>query len=280
MRISTLGLLTHPTRPVGDLPRICAEICKREGIRLYAEKTAGLSEEYTLSTQELAQRSDALLVLGGDGTILHAVARLGNIQRPVLGINTGTLGFLTVGGAERLDEAIVALSHGKYCIENKMRLIARFQGEETLYTALNDLALTRGGYPRVMRAQARVDGAVAMNFNGDGLVVATPTGSTAYSLAAGGPIVAPGMDCFLLTPVSPHTLSVRPTVVSASSMLEVEVFPRGEDGGIVLEVDGLCRRTLEKPATLQIWRSPEPVSLIRLGDQQFFERLRGKLIGS
>ena len=98
MRISTLGLLTHPTRPVGDLPRICAEICKREGIRLYAEKTAGLSEEYTLSTQELALRSDALLVLGGDGTILHAVARLGNIQRPVLGINTGTLGFLTVGG--------------------------------------------------------------------------------------------------------------------------------------------------------------------------------------
>ncbi len=277
MKIQTLGLVVNPGKPEGKalLPRVVTA-CAKAGISLLQPPMAGeLLPRIPLD--EMAKNADAMLVLGGDGTILHTLATMGRHIRPILSVNIGTLGFLTECAPDQMDEAIVRLAAGDYRLEERMLLHARLEGDERVYTALNDVVVTRGSFTRVVQVDAFVDGALAVRYSGDGAIVASPTGSTAYSLAAGGPIVAPGMDCFVISPICPHTLSSRPMVVSSLSRVRFQFSPRGDDGGMLLSVDGAQCRILHEDAVLHIRRSERTLPFIRFHDHRFFELLRSKL---
>ena len=276
MRVTSLGLVVRANRKSGDLPRICEALCLQHGIALWACPAAGLSPSLTLPEDQLAGRCDALLVFGGDGTILHAASLTGGKNIPILGVNTGTLGFLSACPPEDLPKCIALLAEGSFRIEERMQLQAVLDGTGERFTALNDIAVTRGRYSRVLDLTLLVDGEPAMQYRGDGILAATPTGSTAYSLAAGGTLVDPRLSCILLTPVCPHSFSVRPVIIPADLSAEIRVGLRAPDGGAEIAVDGLCRMTLNASSTITVSRSPSTVSLIRIGDARFFHTVREK----
>lgn len=278
MKIQTLGLMLNPGKPEGRalVPGVVTA-CKNAGVALIAEAATPCDPQLKVTIDELLQTADALLVLGGDGTILRAVGCMKETIRPILGINVGTLGFLAECAPEALDEAVGRLAAGDYRLEERMLLHARLDGEETVYTALNDVAVTRGSFSRVLQVDASIDGALAARYTGDGTVIASPTGSTAYALSAGGPIVAPGLECFVLAPICPHSLSSRPMVVSSTSHVRLTFRPRGEDGGMLLSVDGAHCCILHETAALNIRRSERRLPFVRFGGDTFFSLLRNKL---
>ena len=278
MKIRTLGLLLNPAKPAGYVlvPDVIAA-CGKAGVTLMAEPDVGCDAALTAPMTEILREADALLVLGGDGTILRAASYMGDIIRPVLGINLGTLGFLAECAPDALEEAIGRLAGGNYRLEQRMLLHARLSGEDIIYIALNDIVVTRGSFSRLLQSDTYIDGNLAARYSGDGTVIASPTGSTAYSLSAGGPIVAPGLDCFILSPICPHTLSSRPLVVSATSQVKLLLHPQGHNGGMLLTVDGAERRILYEDTVLHIRRSERTLPFIRFAENRFFQLLRSKL---
>lgn len=279
MKIHTMGLLVNPMKPdVGELVVRAMEACARVGILLIAGPDVGPGPWREAPMEALLQEADALLVLGGDGTLLHAAACMGESPRPILGINLGTLGFLAECAPEEMGRAIECIAAGDFWLEERMLLSAHIEGRKERYTALNDIVVSRGSFARMVQVEAYVEGVLATRFVGDGCVIASPTGSTAYSLSAGGPIVFPHLSCFIITPISAHTLSSRPIVVSADSKLRVVFRPKeGLDGGMLLTVDGAKRRMLRESTVLSITKSDEALSFIRVGREKFFESLRVKL---
>lgn len=280
MKIQTLGLFINPEKPEGRrlVPEVAA-VCQAAGITLLAEPTVQIAAEMgrAVSIDEMMREADAALVLGGDGTILRAIGCMHEHLRPVLGINLGTLGFLAECMPGQLAEAVGRLARGDFWLDKRMLLHVRLEGEDEVYTALNDVVITRGSFPRMIHASAYVDGALAARYEADGSIIASPTGSTAYSLSAGGPVVAPNVDCFVLSPICPHTLSSRPIVVSAAAKVRMELTPRGEDGGMLLTIDGAQCRILRGKAILNIRKSERTLSFVRFDEDGFFTLLRNKL---
>lgn len=275
MKIQTISLYVNQEKAdaLALVPSIEAA-CAQVGIQVVHEVTGyGDTDEPVGDMHE----TDAVIVLGGDGTILRAIGRMGGRLRPVLGINVGTLGFLAECMPEQASEYIYRLAAEDYWLERRMLMEAWIEGETERYTALNDIVVARGSFSRMVEASVFADGALAARYAGDGAILATPTGSTAYSLSAGGPIVAPGMACFVLTPICPHTLSSRPMVISASAQVRMELVPRGDDGGMLLAVDGIQGRTLQAGTVLHVCRSERTLPFIRFGEDRFFDLLRGKL---
>ena len=278
MKIQTIGLVLNPLKPESEalVPEVVAA-CAEAGVALVAEPSSHLAPHRASSSAEFLQAADALLVLGGDGTILRSLRYMEGRLRPILGVNLGTLGFLAECTPDNLREAVARLARGEYRLEERMLLTARLEGDEEVHTALNEVVITRGSFPRMVQADSYVDGALAVRSDGDGMVVATPTGSTAYSLSTGGPIIAPGLDCLVLSPICPHTLSARPLVVSAQSCLRLEVRPRGEDGGMLFSVDGQQCRFLREASVIHIGCEPQRLPFVRFGEDRFFALLRNKL---
>ena len=233
---------------------------------------------------------DALLTLGGDGTLLRGTRWLAGREAPVLGVNLGHLGFLTSCAADSFDDGLEALATGRYTVEQRMMLEARLipeggsaetppfgtpmLGGATRWFALNDVVLHKGGFARVVRLHVAVDGEEIATYAADGIVIATPTGSTAYSLSAGGPVVVPTVESLLLTAISAHTLAIRPLVLPPTA----EVRVRAEDGPdeLLVTVDGQVGTTFRAGATLVVRRA-RPVRIVRLEGDTFFARLRRKL---
>lgn len=278
-KIQSLGLFVNTTKAEARalVPDIVTA-CSAAGIALLAEPVVRLaSVAAAASIEEMLQEADAVLVLGGDGTILRAIDCMQGNYKPILGINLGTLGFLAECMPCDLHASVARLASGAYWLEQRMLLRARLEGEDAVYYALNDIVVTRGSFGRMIHADTYVGEALAASYEGDGAIVASPTGSTAYSLSAGGPIVSPDLDCFVLTPICPHTLSGRPLVISAASAVRMEVTPRSEDGGMLLTVDGAQRCILHERAVLHIRRSERTLPFIRFGEDDFYELLRGKL---
>lgn len=278
-KIQTLGLFINPMKAESRLlvPDIVTA-CLSAGITLLAEPSVSIATPASAVTiDEMVRESDAVLVLGGDGTILRAISCMQGDFKPVLGINLGTLGFLAECMPDDLFTSIARLADGDYSLEQRMLMRARLEGDDSVYTALNDVVITRGSFARMIHADIHVRDMLAARYEGDGTVIASPTGSTAYSLSAGGPIVEPCMDCFVLAPICPHTLSSRPLVVSASARLRLELTPRGEDGGMLLSVDGLQCAILHSKAVLHIRRSEKTLPFVRFNGDCFFELLRNKL---
>ncbi len=222
---------------------------------------------------------DAMLSLGGDGTLLRAARLLDGRPVPILGVNLGRLGFLTSCAGHELEECVRRLGAGDYMVEPRMTLEAAAVGPDGTrhhgWRSLNDVVLHKGGFARVIRFAVWVDDEPVGTFAADGVVVSTPTGSTAYSLSAGGPVVVPTVESIVLTPVSPHTLAIRPLVLPPSA--EVRIL--GEDGAseLLATVDGQVGARLSGAEALVVRRAEQPVLVARFHDASFFERLRRKM---
>ena len=266
-QIERLGMLVHPEKPeAARLARRLAEICREKGPSLVPVDSRNASALADV---------DVVAVLGGDGTILRVLRLMGEKMVPVLGVNLGTMGFLAECAPEALEEAVRRLAAGDYRLEERMLLrVEREGGERAL--ALNDVVVSRGACQRVLQADVTVDGQAAARFSGDGLVISSPTGSTAYSLSAGGPVVVPQLDCIVLAPVCPHTFSARPMVVSGESQIEAALAPRGAGGRLMLSIDGGDGIALER-AVIRVRRAQERLPFVRFGENRFFSSLRGKL---
>jgi NAD+ kinase len=222
---------------------------------------------------------DLLLSLGGDGTLLRGARMVSPFGVPVMGVNLGFLGFLTSVAPAELDRAFADLVAGRVVSDKRMVLKARVVAADGTpresFLALNDAVLHKGGFARVIRLGIYADGQEVGTYRADGIILSTPTGSTAYSLSAGGPIVSPTIDCIIATPICPHTLAVRPLVLPATEKVEVELLSASEE--LVLTVDGQDGAHLAPGDRLIVERAPNSLHLVRLPGQTFFDTLRRKL---
>jgi NAD+ kinase len=222
---------------------------------------------------------DALVTLGGDGTLLRGARLLRGAPVPVLGVNLGKVGFLTAAAKDGIDDALERLATGNYVTEERGTLQASIvpsRGEPTpLPVALNDVIIHKGGVARLIRLSVQVNGQDVGNYSADGLIVATPTGSTAYSLSAGGPIVVPGVSALILTPIAAHTLAVRPVVVPADAHISIRAIrPWAED--LLVSVDGQQAMMLGADDRVDLESGATPVLLVRFRPD-YFARMRSSL---
>jgi len=240
-----------------------------------AEK-AGLSSE--LSPEEVPVQADGMIVLGGDGTLLYAARLMEGREIPILGVNLGSLGFLTDVAAPELKDTLVRFISGQTAVCERMMLEAVVEdglGKRETFSVLNDVVVNKGNLARTIRLQASINGAFLTVFNGDGLIIATPTGSTAYSLSAGGPIVHPTLSAVIITPICPHLLTNRPIVVPESSVVEVNLV--SGDGNVSVTLDGQVGTEFSEHHRLTVRTSAHKILLVEPPDRDHFEILRTKL---
>lgn len=244
---------------------------------------AGIDGRDTVHADELASQVDLVIALGGDGTLLAAANRIAaaGLDIPIAGINFGSLGFLTEVTLGELYDAMASVLEGTAAIESRMMLQATIRAEDDDEPrfdrlALNDIVITRGSLSRMIDLEVRLDD-FATRVKADGLIIATPTGSTAYNLSAGGPIVEPAVDAFVMTPIAPHTLTNRPVVLAAST--EVRVRPLFEDvkTEVYVTLDGQQGRELERGEEVVITRAARRLNLVRASGRDYFDVLQQKL---
>jgi len=236
----------------------------------------------TVTSDELPHAADLLLVLGGDGTLLAVADRVSQAGRdlPILGVNFGHLGFLTEINFPELYALLESAIAGRAAIERRLIMRARVlrAGERIAeHMAFNDVVITRGALSRIIELAVSVGGEFVARFNADGLIVASPTGSTAYNLSAGGPILHPAVDALILTPIAPHTLSNRPVVIPASAPVLVAPTAHDPDQEVVLTLDGQTARPLLPGDTVEVSRHETPVRLVKSPASSYFDVLRRKL---
>jgi NAD+ kinase len=222
---------------------------------------------------------DALMTLGGDGTLLRGARVIAPYPVPILGVNLGRLGFLTCCNVDQLSNALMRFARDDYIAEPRMALRARVLDvrgtEREHWIALNDVVLHKGGFARVVGIRVAANGEAVATYAADGIVLSTPTGSTAYSLSAGGPVVFPTLETIVVTPVSAHTLAIRPVILPSSA----EVTLNAEDGPaeLLVTVDGQVGTTFSTGETLSVRRAEGDVLIIRFPGTTFFSTLRQKL---
>jgi NAD+ kinase len=277
---SKLGVIGQPDyeRLPGALEAV-RRIAEREGLTLHAEDA--LRDLLPDAEPFDPAGIHLLLTFGGDGTLLRGARMVAAHHIPVLGVNLGHLGFLTSIPPDELEDYLERLTAGDYFLDVRFTLEACVVGADGKcsdpYIALNDAVLHKGGMARVIRLGIRVgpDDEVVGTYSADGIILATPTGSTAYSLSANGPIVVPAVDCILATPICPHTLAVRPLVLPASTVITVEVLTTSQE--LTLTVDGQEGECLLPGDRLVVRKGRPTVPLVRFPPQSFFGTLRRKL---
>ncbi len=218
------------------------------------------------------ERPDFIIALGGDGTLLAAAASIGNRGIPILGVNLGGLGFLTDVTRAQLPTILNAVQHGRYRLEKRMVIRAQF--DKTVLYALNELTISTSVPGRVVEFSATINGEYMCRFVADGIIIASPTGSTAYSLATGGPILLPHTEGIVLTPIAPHTLSVRPLVLPARSKVDIEI---GQKGKAILVADGQRRRRISNGQCIRFEKADYCIRLIKPLPATFFKTLKEKM---
>ncbi len=251
---------------------------KKPGVREAVETTrARIEREFGVVAVDLEGGLDLsqldakwALVFGGDGAILSAARRMGDRPLPTLAVNFGRLGFLTEVDARQLDAALDSVRDGRFQLKERMRLTASV--DEWSYDALNDVVVTGVQSGRVFHVSCRIGGEEAFAYAGDGVVVATPTGSTAYSLAAGGPLLDHDLEAIVITPLCAHTLSQRPLVIPARQPLEFRLHEEEQRGQVI--VDGQVSRQIDATERVVVRRADRPFVFIRLGVLSYYGRLR------
>ena len=226
----------------------------------------------------IAGRADLAVVVGGDGTLLTAARMLGDRQIPVLAVNHGSLGFLTAVTLDELYPALERVMAGEFVSDFRMMMeVSVIRGAElvTRYRALNDAVINKGTLARIIELEARVDGQHVSSFRSDGLIIATPTGSTAYNLSAGGPIIFPSMEAMVVTPICSHTLTNRPLVLPPG--VKIEVTLRSAQDEVYVTVDGQVGLPIHVDDRLRIEKSDVEVQLVAPAGKNYFDVLRGKL---
>jgi NAD+ kinase len=281
MRTKTIGLIAHTEKTgVAKLARDVIREFKERSLEVIVEnETAKIAKQKAGgSIVQIAQRSDLIVVLGGDGTILNVVAMAGKNLKPIFGINVGSLGFLTCVNSSAYREAVDAIVSGRISYSKRALLAVELRTNKRVLStvhALNDAVVSRGDLSRLIKLNARVNGEALTEFNADGLIIATPTGSTAYSLSAGGPILSPESGVFVITPICPHVLTNRSVIVSDSSVIEIS--PGSMEYPTFLSVDGRDPVRLPPKAQIAIRRAKAMLQLGFLPDVSFFSVLRHKL---
>lgn len=280
--MTRVGLIAKPDAPAA--PRVIRQVVEwlaTHGMTAVLEKeTAGLLPSASVqaaSKAELPGQVDLLIVLGGDGTLLSMARAVGDLGVPILGVNLGGLGFLTATTLEEMLPALEAVRVGGMAIEERMVLGARLiRNGQTVgeYSALNDVVITKSAMSRIVDLSVSVGGRHATAYRADGLIISTPTGSTAYNLSTGGPILFPTMDAVVLTPIAPHTLSNRPIVIPASERIEVTLL---DDQDVMLTMDGQVGVPLRERDTVEVQKAAARIRLLRFPQKDFFSVLRTKL---
>jgi len=258
------------------------QVLRQQGCRLFAldEDVAALpAGASAVSPEQLGSSIDALAVLGGDGTFLYGAGLVADHGVPLFGVNLGSLGFMTQFGRSEAVAAIQAASQGRLPIEERMRLAVTIRAAngaagETRH-AVNDAVLAQRSIARLLDLEARLDGTPIATYKADGVIVSTPTGSTAYTLAAGGPILTPDLEAIVLTPICPHTLTNRPLIIPAE--MGVRVVSRAHDEEAYLTVDGQVGSPLETGDAIECCLGDYDVLLIKPPQKTFFDVLRQKL---
>jgi NAD+ kinase len=278
----TIGIISRPRRTIlaEIVPPLLAWLKERGvGTRIDAETASPLNHgEAGKTRHQIAQEADLLLVLGGDGTLLAAAREAAPRGIPILPINLGGLGFLTSFTMEELYPALEDALAGRAAIsERVLLLVERTQAGNTLteQRVLNETVVHKGTLARMIELELYIDGGFVCRYRADGLIVATPTGSTAYSMSAGGPIVHPAVESILITPICPHTLSDRPVVVQDGSKIELRMAENSDS--VFLTLDGQTGVPLHASDRIRITRAAERLKLIHPANKTYFEILRNKL---
>ncbi|MBD3167554.1 NAD(+) kinase [bacterium] len=277
-----LGLLGNPHKEkiVKILPTYI-EWLEQEGIdHVVADdfrRIEGIEDRAFVSAEKVVDSSDILLSFGGDGTLLNTIRLLSGREIPVCGVNLGGLGYLTEVRSGELTARTRELLAGNWTLDARMILETWVEGGgcEGPWYALNDVVVDKAGYSRMIRLRTHVDGRYLNTYRADGLITATPTGSTAYSLSAGGPILEPNMDALLVMPISPHSLTNRPLVIQYDKKVSVE--PESLQGVVVLSVDGEVACEVPNEAIIHVQRAPFTAHLVKFEGRMFYEILRQKL---
>jgi NAD+ kinase len=276
-----VGIIAHTGKTgVAELVTAVAKEFSRLSIAVSLEKeTAALvGKTSSSSIAEVAADSDLLVVLGGDGTLLSVADQLGAEIKPIFGINVGSLGFLTCSSSTAYRDAVEAIAKGRITFSERTLLDVRVdtgKGKQSAFIGLNDAVFSRGEVSRLIRLRTLVNGEPLTEFNADGLIVATPTGSTAYSMSAGGPIMTPESGVFVITPICPHVLTNRSIIVSDNSLIEVQVAER--DYPVFLTVDGRDPVGVEAGAVVAIRKAEKTLPLAVMPNVSFFSVVRQKL---
>lgn len=289
-----VGFLLKRDQPDAiGLCQVLVQAVRGRGEREAVLRDRELPPEFdTVTEDELAHGLRLLIVLGGDGTMLYAAGLLGEARVPMLGVNLGHLGFLTCCSPAEAEAMLHRALDGQLAVEERQRLRCRVlratePGSEppgaapaalqlvAERIALNDVVLSQPAQARLFELDVLVDGESVTTYRADGLIISTPTGSTAYNLAAGGPILVPSMDALVLSPICPHTLTVRPLVTRLSSCIEVR--PGRSADEILLTVDGQWSHRLGPRDVVQVSCADAPVAVLRPRDRSFYDVLRSKL---
>jgi NAD+ kinase len=281
-KIKSIGLIGNLEK--ADCARIVRQAVKlieRAGRKAFCDaetaRLAGLKNNFCANAKLLAENVDVLLVFGGDGTMLRVAREIAGTNTPMLGVNIGGLGFLTGASSDKLAETLKFLWAGNFKFEPRALIEASglCNGRQIRETALNDIVVSRGTGSRLIALDVSVDGEAITRYRCDGLIISSPTGSTAYSLAAGGAVVLPTAEVFALTPICPHALSNRSIILPLSSAIRIKAT--NPLPATIVSADGQVVAELDAGDVVTIRRSRRAVRLIRLADGSFLEALRRKL---
>jgi len=253
---------------------------RARGIEVLLEEdlanSLGIKRDYTDS--QIPERADLIVVLGGDGTLISVARHVGAQMKPILGVNLGSLGFLTEVTQAETFATLERVLQGDYQTSRRLMLdvvVRRREAEIARYAVLNDAVINKGALARIIDMAVWVDDVYLTTFKADGLIVATPTGSTAYNLAAGGPIIDPGVGCLVITPICPHMLTNRPLIVSSEAVIRIEV--KFQDQHVVLTADGQVGMQLQGGDVVELRQAKDRTLLIKSPSKDYFEVLRTKL---
>ncbi len=269
------GIVVKPHNEVVFYLESAVKILKRFNVEVVLEKIAadliGVSSD--ISRDEIASRVDIIILIGGDGTFLSVATQAVEAQIPVGGFNLGTLGFLTELNKDLLEEKLIDIFYGQSTISERKLLEINFKGEKLI--ALNDVVANRGNISRVSKLLLEIDRERVVEFSGDGLIIATPTGSTAYSLASGGPIVSPRVNGFIVTPICPHSLTFRPLVVPDHSIIRVTSM--SENNRVFFTVDGQKVLPMDTGDTFEVVLYDKKLKMVVAKEMNYFRLLNEKL---
>jgi NAD+ kinase len=262
---------------VREAARLIARAGRSVAAEIQTAREADLKCETYADPAALARQSDLLLVFGGDGTMLRVVRETHSSGTPILGINLGRLGFLTAVSCKDIAGALEKLWLNDFVIETRslMEASGQCQGKPIRMSALNDIVISRGAVSRLIELEVSVNNKALTRYRGDGLIVSSPTGSTAYSLSAGGPIISPGAEVFAITPICAHALSNRAVIISLSSVVRVKLLSKEME--TIVAADGQIQAEVAAGDTVTIRRSHRTARLLLPGETSFFETIRQKL---
>jgi len=270
-----------------DVPTIAQRVIQRlnsEGVDFVIEKSLAemirkklriKSIGRTVSEKDLPARCDMLVSLGGDGTILRLARQVAERRTPLLGVNLGKLGFLAEVSVEDLDACLTEVLKGDYFIVERMMLQATILKHSKTYVALNDIVVDKFGSSRVLNFETHVNGEYLATFTADGIILSTPTGSTAYAMANGGPIVTPHNRTITISPICPHSLTARPVIVPDDSVIRIKVV--SSENKVHITADGQDEVLVNPPTEIRVKRSPFSARLVKRRNTSYYDLLRKKL---